>query len=48
MKYVNPTDVLVRFVRYLEDYSGEMISKNVAIDELRDALDDAEYQEVDE
>lgn len=47
MIYVKPSDVLEKFIRYLKEYP-DMISKTQAIDELRDALDDAEYQEIEE
>ena len=47
MKYMNPSDVMEYFIEYLEDY-GSMISKESAIEELKDALDSAEYQEIDE
>ena len=47
MRYVNPTDVMNRFLRYLKEYDSELISKDSAIDELQDALDDAEYEEID-
>lgn len=47
MYYVNPSDVMKKFKRYLEDY-GEMISKESAVEELQDALDSAECQWIDE
>lgn len=47
MFYVNPEDVLNKFIRYLQNYDSDMISKNIAIDELRDALDDAEYEVIE-
>ncbi len=48
MIYVKPSDVLERFIRYLKDYDSDLISKDDAIEELKDALDNAEYQEIDE
>ena len=47
MQYVNPKDVMNKFIRYLKAYDHEMISKDQAISELQDALDDAEYEEID-
>lgn len=47
MRYVNPADVMSRFLRYLKDYDSELISKDIAVEELQDALDDAEYEEID-
>ena len=48
MRYVNPSDVLGRFCDYLSDYDHDLISKENAIQELQDALDSADYEEVDE
>ena len=45
MIYVLPESVMDKFKKYLEEY-GNMISKEQAIEELQDALDDAEYTEV--
>lgn len=45
MRYVLPESVMYKFKKYLEEY-GNMISKEQAIEELQDALDDAEYTEV--
>lgn len=45
--YVKPEDVIKKFKAYLDDYPSDMISKDVAIDELSDALDDVEYEEID-
>lgn len=47
MIYVKPSDVMERFVKYLKDY-GDMISKESAIEELKDALEDVDYEEIDE
>ena len=47
MIYVNPNDVMKKFKQYLTDYDKDMISKESAIEELRDALDDADYEEID-
>lgn len=47
MQYVNPKDVMDKFIRYLTAYDDEMISKDQAISELHDAIDDAEYEEID-
>jgi len=47
MQYVNRADVLEKFIRYLKEYDSELISKQTAIDELQDALDDADYEEID-
>ena len=46
MRYVNPSDVLDKFMRYIKEYDGEMIPKDTAVEELKDALDDAEYEEM--
>ena len=46
MYYVNPSDVMKKFKDYLEDY-GDLISKESAVDELQDALDDAECEWID-
>lgn len=43
MYYVNPEDVMRLFKVYLKDY-GPMISKETAIEELKDALDSAEME----
>ena len=45
MRYVLPESVMYKFKEYLEEY-GNMLSKEQAIEELQDALDDAEYTEV--
>ena len=45
MYYVNPSEVMRLLKAYLEEYKG-MITKEMAIEELQDALDDAEYTEV--
>lgn len=45
MIYVLPESVMYKFKKYLEEY-GNMLSKEQAIEELQDALDDAEYTEV--
>ena len=37
-----------KFKAYLDDYPSDMISKDVAIDELSDALDDVEFEEIDD
>lgn len=42
MYYVNPTEVIKLFKAYLEEYKGDMVAKEVAIEELRDALNSAE------
>lgn len=46
MYFVNPEDVMRAFKSYLEDY-GDMISKETAIEELKDALDSAEMEWID-
>lgn len=46
MKYVNPEDVMKLFILYIDEY-GDVLSKGLAISELQDALDDAEYEEID-
>lgn len=46
MIYVLPESVLQKFTEYLNDYDGDLISKDSAIEELTDALNDAEYQEL--
>jgi hypothetical protein len=46
MYYVNPKDVMRLFKSYLEDY-GDMILKESAIEELKDALDSAEMEWID-
>ena len=48
MIYVNPKDVLIKFECYLDTYDHDMISKEIAIEELKDALDDAEYEEIED
>lgn len=46
MYFVNPEDVMRKFKAYLEDYHG-LISKETAIEELKDALDSAEMEWID-
>jgi hypothetical protein len=46
MCFVNPEDVMRLFKTYLEDYKG-LISKEVAIENLEDALDSAEMRLVE-
>ena len=46
MYYVNPSEVMRLFKAYLEEYK-DMLSKEAAIDELQDALDNAECQWVE-
>lgn len=47
MYYVNPSEVMRLFKKYLEEYD-DMLSKESAIDELQDALDSAECQWVEQ
>ncbi len=47
MRYVNEKDVLKLFKRYLKDHDGDLISKEEAVEELEDALDNAKYEEID-
>lgn len=47
MDYVNPKDVMDKFVQYLSEYKGDLIDKGSAIMELQDALDSAEYEEIE-
>jgi hypothetical protein len=46
MYFVNPKDVIRAFKSYLEDY-GDMISKESAIEELKDALNSAKMEWID-
>lgn len=46
MYYVNPSEVMRLFKAYLKEYKG-MITKETAIDELQDALDNAECEWID-
>ena len=46
MYFVNPEDVMRLFESYVEEY-GDMISKESAIEELKDALDSAEMEWID-
>ena len=46
MNYVNPSEVMRLFKKYLEEYKG-MITKDTALDELQDALDSAECEWID-
>lgn len=46
MYYVNPSEVMRLFKKYLEEYK-DMLSKEQAINELQDALDSAECQWVE-
>ena len=48
MKYVNPEDVLNRFIRYINEYDSELLSRDVVIEELQDALEDANYEEIEQ
>ena len=41
MYYVNPSEVMRLFKKYLEEYK-DMLSKESAIEELQDALDSVE------
>ena len=43
MYYVNPSEVMRLFKKYLEEY-GDVLNKESAIDESQDALDSAECQ----
>ena len=43
MYYVNPSEVMRLFKKYLEEYE-DTLSKESAIEELQDALDSAECQ----
>ena len=47
MRFVLPASVMKKFINYISDYDGDLISKNTAIEELQDALDDAEYEEIE-
>lgn len=47
MYYVDPNDVMRRFKDYLSDYDEAMITKELAIEELQDALDDADCEYID-
>lgn len=46
MYFVNPEDVMRLFKDYLEEYEG-LISKETAIENLEDALDNAEIEWID-
>ncbi len=46
MYYVNPSEVMRLFKAYLEEYKG-MITTETAIEELQDALDNAECEWID-
>ena len=46
MYYVNPSEVMRLFKKYLEEYK-DMLSKESAIEELQDALDSAECEWVE-
>lgn len=43
MYYVNPSEVMRLFKKYLEEY-GDVLTRDTAISELGDALDSAECQ----
>ena len=47
MYYVNPTEVLQLFIAYIAVY-GDTLSRDNAIEELQDALDDAECEWIGE
>lgn len=47
MYYVNPKEVLKLFTAYIEEY-GDTLSRDEAIEELRNALDDAECEWIGE
>lgn len=46
MYYVNPKDVMHNFKSYLSEYA-DLISKETAIEELKDALDNADIEWID-
>ena len=43
MYYVNPNEVLKLFTAYIEEY-GDTLPRDKAIEELQDALDNAECE----
>ena len=45
MRYVPASEVLKTFARYLEDTSGDYISKEAAIENLMDAIDSVDCVE---
>ncbi len=47
MIYVLAVDVLNNFIRYIKDYDNNMISIDSAIEELKDAIDSARYEEIE-
>lgn len=46
MIYVLAEDVLNNFIRYMKDYD-DIISIDSAIEELKDAIDNARYEEIE-
>ena len=46
MRFVLPASVMKKFVKYISAYDGDLISKDTAIEELQDALDSAEDEEI--
>ena len=47
MRYVLLTDVLETFVRYIKDNDKDLMSKETAIEELKDALESARYIDIE-
>lgn len=47
MIYVLAEDVLNNFIRYTKDYDDGVIPVEDAIEELKDAIDSARYEEIE-
>ena len=43
MIYVKPDDVIRNFRNYIGEYDEKVVPVDVLLDELQDAIDDAEY-----
>ena len=48
MKYVKPCDVFETFCRYIKEHENDLISKDDAIEELQDALENVDFIKMDE
>ena len=47
-QWVRPEDILRNFKRYIGDYDGMVTHTEQLVEELQDAIDDAEYIEIDD
>lgn len=48
MEWVNAEQVRENFRRYIQEYDGKVVTVDVLMEELNDAIDAADYQEMDD